>query len=79
MVYENNDWNSGVQGSGPLANVYRASGPSTEVYRVSRPPDVYDSSESGYNSYSGHYAMYASPRANTGFAGYSAGGVKDSP
>jgi len=38
---------------------------------------VYKSIDSGYNSYSDHNTMYASPRANTGFAGHSAGGFAE--
>nr|ABR16694.1 unknown [Picea sitchensis] len=62
--------------SGPPADVYRASGPPADVYRASGPPDVYNSIDSGYNSYSGHNTMYTSPRSNTGFAGHSAGGYE---
>ena len=56
--------------------MYRASCPPTYVYQALGPPDVYDSIDSGYNSYSGHNTMYASPRSNTLYVGYSAGGYE---
>ena len=56
--------------------VYRASGPPADVYRASRLPDVYNSIDLCYNSYSGHNTKYALPQENIGFAGHSARGYE---
>uniref|UniRef100_A0A0C9QSN5 TSA: Wollemia nobilis Ref_Wollemi_Transcript_11467_2001 transcribed RNA sequence n=1 Tax=Wollemia nobilis TaxID=56998 RepID=A0A0C9QSN5_9CONI len=37
------------------------------------PRDAYNSVDTGYNSYTSHNSMYASPRPNTGHAGHSTG------